>query len=228
MLLPQDKAALRGSRLLPHASNAIAAVASCRGAVIARATYATYSNIVGGRVQVMASYIPGGTFSVGDQIRMTAVGSAVNNSGLTQTVGATIKITQGTMTQFYGSAAISASLGVNPYPWKSDILLATSLPGADGQYLSALSKAVVPAQISSRINNSGALSFTGGGTTLIGTNAGTSTFARGPLAAGSLLTSTFAQVVFQVDQPMLIEVYLEDVSGTTWSVTMQAGMIECM
>lgn len=228
MLLPSDRAALRGSRLLPHASNAIASVAGCRGVVIARTSFATYSNIVGGEVSVMAATLPASSFSVGDQIRLTVIGSAVNNSGLPQLVGATLRFTQGTSVQNYGSEATAASLGTAPYPWKSDMLVAASLPGADGQYLSAAAKQVVPSQISSRINNSSILSFTGGGTTIIGTNAGTSTFARGTFAAGSTISSTFAQTVLNVDQPILVEAIVGNVSGTTFSVTVQSGLIECL
>lgn len=236
MLLPADRAALRGGRFLPAQSNAIASGLSCRGVTLARTTYATYdiTNTTGGTATIMTMQFDPYTFSVGDQIRVSVLGSAINNTGAPVSVGAQVNIIQGGVTQPLGFRATAPSFGSTPYAWKSDILIAVSNPAFDGQSAPSFSKNTVPQTLSPPAATSDSIAFTGGGTTIIGDNSLTTSQARGflsnnPTTSGSTVSATFGQAIFTNSDYITINVVILGTNLTAPNgTTVQAGVVECL
>lgn len=232
MLTQTDINALRSSKLSPNATNNISTIALARGAILARATFSTYTNISGGQVSVMSTTIPAGALQPGDHLRYSLGGTAINNTGANDTVGAFMQVTQGNSIQFLGRVAFIAT-GANAVAWRSEGLIGVSIPGATGQYVKALSSAAQPTAFSPRnkLPNS-SIAFAGYGDTLVSDTALSGTFTAGFLQnsaspnTGSVLAATKTQFNFSNATPIQIDIIIGDVGSANNTITVQSGILE--
>lgn len=93
LLLPSDQAALRGSRLLPHASNAVAAGLSIRAATLDTATYARYTGGSGIEQPLLTYTFPSAVVQAGNQIRFKIYGH-INDAVGANTLNINLNVTQ--------------------------------------------------------------------------------------------------------------------------------------
>lgn len=236
MLLPSDRAALRGGRFLPAQSGAISSTLSCRGVTLARTTFATYdsTNTTGGTATIMTVQLDPYTFHTGDQIRVSVSGSAINNTGAPSNVGAQVNIVQGSTVQPIGFRGTAPSFGSTPYAWKSDILIAVSNVAFNGQSAPSTSKQTVQQTLANPAVTTDSIAFTGGGTTIFGDNSLTTSQARGLIypttgANGGTVSATFGQAVFVNSDYITLNVVILGTAVTPPSnVTVQSGLIECL
>lgn len=135
LLLPSDQAALRGSRLLPHASNAVAAGLGIRPAVLDTVTYAT---LPPGVTTVVLDYtFPAGVIQAGNQMRYRVYGH------MSDTLGSNLIVVRSVVTQL--TSRVSA--GVTPSTTAFDVAFVIegafsfSQPGAPGRGVVAPGKA---------------------------------------------------------------------------------------
>lgn len=232
MLTAGEAASLQDARLGPKERAIIASIGDNRPVILARATFATYSNVIGGLQNVMSVQVPANTFAPGDMLRLAIGGVYKNDTGVNNNIGAQLNITQGTSTQAFGLVATTAP-SANLIAWRTEILVGVSVAGADGQYLPTMSSAQPTGVRPASLLQNGAVVFAGYGDTLISVADASASFFRGgflqntvPATTGSNLAASATQKVFQNSQPMQIDIYVSDCSTANQVITVQAGVLE--
>jgi hypothetical protein len=127
MLLPSDAAVLKGARLLPNATNAIASVVGVRAATTATAQYTSYPVNTNSAVVIGATFAAG-SLSAGNQVRIHVYGTLRNAGVGTEGFVPIVRVTQTTAVQTVG-ATWSTPNTANPVAWVIDAAVSFSHPG---------------------------------------------------------------------------------------------------
>jgi hypothetical protein len=126
MLLSSDQASLRGSRLLPNASNAVAAVAFIRAVTLDTAQYMTLPP--NSATVCLGNTFGTGTLRNGSQVRFRLYGCVTNTGATPQALAPIVRVTQNLPVQTLGFLAQTGNAGTTA--WEIDGALTFSLPGA--------------------------------------------------------------------------------------------------
>lgn len=232
MLIKSDIAALQSSKLPPNATNNIATLADSRPVILGRATFATYTASLAADPVLMSVQFDGGILAPGDQFTAAIVGTASNNSGLSQNIYCTAVVTQGSTVQNIGSAAATAAnTGGTAAAWRCDLQFGINIPGADGQYIAQPQPSIATNTIPQNQARGKGIGFAGAGQTYISDTALTGgLYAGGHVIAGtsaSFMQATKAQIVYNSTDPIRIDILLKGMTagGANWSVVVQSGYL---
>jgi len=230
MLLASDQASLRGSRLLPHASNAVAAVAAVRAVTVDVAQYMTLP--VGSASVCLSNIFPTGGLRAGNQVRFRLFGCVTNSGASPQAIVPIIRITQTLPVQTLGFLSQTAPAGTTA--WIVDGTVTFSLAGAARERMTKGNQYAA----SSRVTAVNDVLIVGGYLSLMQTN--TSFNSGTAQAGGNILTSasgtTNSYLVTSIDpnnnvvRPanVPVAVSLEMDSGPNVSIVVQGGWMEAL
>lgn len=232
MLTQTDKAALQSSKLPPNANNNIAAIAGTRGVVLAKASLATYVGPTGPQT-VLSYLIPPNTLQVGDCFRWQIGGFGNNADAAPRSFGAQLRITQaGATSQTFGYVVLGVpSVPADDFMWSSEGLVCVGIAGATGQYLagggSRLSSSYSASPQAGRNLPNASLGFTGYGKTFItSATLAPPTDAAGPFLTASGGQANTTQFLFSGGQPIVIEIFVTQLTTSNTSLTVNAGVLE--
>jgi hypothetical protein len=240
LLIPTESAGLNIRGLDPQVKAAIAKLADNRACILARATYAIYSNVAGGTVPVMSFTFPPNSLAPGDQIRVSIGGSALNNTGANLSVGAYVQASLGASLAgpIFGNTAIAPNTGAQRFAWRSEVLISVGVPGASAsQYVpSTDAKAVSSSSTySTGLQPLQSIYLMGFGGTLV-TDSSTS----GGVSSGGVLRNSAAPQgsrysakdnpqIFDTNYPLVLQVFIADVSPpTNAEIAVMAGVMEAL
>jgi hypothetical protein len=236
MLLPIEGAGLNVKGLSPQLKAAIASLAENRSCILARATYAAYTNVAGVQQLVMSMVFPPLFLAAGMQFRVCVGGSAINNAGANSQIGAIVVVSQGSTSQTLGYTAIYPTASATPFAWRSDIAIGVGVPGASGQYVPPLMSSVGPtntSQYASGNQPNTAITFGGVGSTIVsdrvtsgGSFAGGFIINSGSPANGNFLSATNTQFTFDNTTQIRMDVLVSDCSSVNRIITVQSGWVE--
>jgi len=221
----------------PQFKGAVASIGANRPCIVSRATYANYSiaaaSFTANAAPVILSYtFPGNTLVPGTQIRYVLGGLYGNQSGGVQNLGARAKITGANGSfQMLGGRATIASLAGFVRAWRVEMVLAVSIPAADGQYVPNLRTSANTANstYTSNLAPNNAIAFTD----LSSTHVTDGVFALvqdvggvllNATPNGTVLSSNIFQQVFDATQNIRVDVILDSVT----QISVSCGYMEAL
>jgi len=230
MLLASDQASLRGSRLLPHASNAVAAVAAVRAVTVDVAQYMTLPP--GSATVCLSNVFPVGGLRAGNQIRFRLFGSVTNTGATPQALVPIIRITQTASVQTLGFLSQTANAGTTA--WEVEGGVTFSLPGAARERLTNGNRYAAAARLMP-VND---VLIVGGFLSLLQTdaafNSGTAQAGGNILTASSGTTNSYLVSTIDPNNNTVrpasvpVAVSLEMDSGPNVSIVVQGGYMEAL
>ena len=213
MLLSGEAAGLADQRINQGVKQAMASLADNRPVVLAKMGYVIYAAGTAMDTQLMSFTFPPATLAIGDQIHVSVSGLFINNSGGNYQAGYLARFVRPDgSTLDVGGPAVAATAG-SDYAFKTDIVIAVSIPNTSGVYIPAtgINPNASASHLSANVPNT-SIAFTGTGITMIGHN---NTF--GPsfggfidttpaVGPGSAIFTVKFQQIFDASQPIRLDI----------------------
>jgi hypothetical protein len=239
MLTRTEAQGLAIHRVNPQLRAVIGMIADSRPVIVGRCTYADYvlaNGDFGPSGTPVASFtFPGSTITPGFQLHAVIGGLYRNGTGAAKQVGARLRLTGANgVTQTLGFTAGVASLGGGlASAWRSDIILAASIPGAVGQYVPTIQQNATTKgkTYTSGLSPNNAIAFTEVSETIVtdtnyasGQDSGGIILNATPFGSGA--SSNLFQQVYDATQNITVELILPQSGLAPTEMTVAMGYME--
>jgi hypothetical protein len=233
MMTLGEAAGLNIHGLNPQLRQVIGRLSDNRPVILARAPWATYTNIVGGQTIIMSFVFPSFSLAPGDMIGVKLFGTGLNNTGAASSVGVTAQAVQGSTTAQLGGGIANVPTNAAQYGWTAELLFSINIPGAKGNYVPNISASAVTTGGTYSTGNQSltGIGFTGGGSVFVSDTSATGpVFAGGKIVPtagvnGAAIGSRITPIPLDPSLPIELDILLVDVSGAR-SISVNAGVME--